>query len=261
MHIRSEAHRAELLRDARYFNFKGLEQRLIPHHISFNLERNRLEIVMRVEEILKSGISVASDPAAPAEMPVAWVNYTRPYVDDKPAELVLEIGAEAIKLHFSHGEVRAQFFRETRSKITRLLEVIATKLDLPSTTQPLGLLMGSGGASSQPATPGSTPLSEDLVRVLIEPDTAITLDGKAYMHDRDAGAVSVAAAGMTRRIDSFARADGGGVETWVVKTGQWRLRVQGASGRSGLECSLVGVKIDAVSSEQARNSARGFLGG
>lgn len=261
VHIRDDAHRAELLRDCRYFNFKGLEQRLIPHHISFNLERNRLEITIRVEEILKSGISVASDPAPPAEVPIAWVNYARPYVDDKPAELVLEIGGEAMKLHFSHGEVRAEFFRDTRTRITRLFEVIATKLDLPSTTQPLGLLMGSGSASSQPATPGSTPLSEDLVRVLIEPDTAITLDGRAYMHDRDEGAVSVAAAGMTRRVDSFVRAGGGEVETWVVRTGQWRLRVQGASGGSGLECVLVGVKLDAISSEQARNAARGFLSG
>lgn len=261
VHIRNEAHRAELLRDCRYFNFKGLEQKLIPHHIGFNLERNRLEISIRVQEILKSGISVAPDPAPPGEMPVAWVNYARPYVDDKPAELVLEIGGEATKLYFSHGSVRAEFFRDTRARITRLFEVIATKLDLPPTTQPLGLLMGSGGASSPPATPGSTPLSEDLVKVLIEPDTAITLDGRAYMHDRDEGAVSVAAAGMARRIDSFARADGGELEAWVVRTGQWRLRIQGASGGSGLECVLVGVKIDAVSSEQARNAAKGFLGG
>lgn len=262
MHIRDETHRAELLRDCRYFNFKGLEQKLIPHHISFNQTRNKQEIALRVEEILKSGISIATQAAMPGEAAVAWINYARPYVDDKPSELVLEIGGEATKLYFSHGSVRAEFFRDTRSRITRLLEVIATKLNLPPTTQPLGLLMASGGANSQPATPGSTPLSEDLVQVQIEPDTAITLDGKRYMHDQDEGALSVVASGMARRIDSFTRGDNGGVETWVVKTGQWRLRIQGSSsGKSGLECVFVGVKIDAVSSEQARNAARGFLGG
>ena len=262
VHIRDETHRAELLRDCRYFNFKGLEQRLIPHHLSFNQARNKQEIVIRVEEILKSGISIATDAAPPGEAAIAWVNYARPYVDDKPAELILEIGGEATRLYFSHSSVRAEFFRDTRARITRLLEVIATKLNLPPTTQPRGLLMASGGANSQPATPGSTPLSEDLVRVQIEPDTAITLDGKTYMHDQDEGALSVVAAGMARRIDSYARADSGGLETWIVKTGQWRLRIQGtSSGKSGLECVLVGVKIDAVSSEQARNSARGFLTG
>lgn len=262
VHIRNDTHRAELLRDCRYFNFKGLEQRLIPHHISFNQARNKQEIVIRVEEILKSGISIVTDAATPGEAAVAWVNYARPYVDDKPAELILEIGGEATRLYFSHGSVRAEFFRDTRARITRLLEVIATKLNLPPTTQPLGLLMGSGGANSQPATPGSTPLSEDLVRVQIEPDTAITLDGKTYMHDQDEGALSVVASGMARRIDSYARPDNSGLESWTVKTGQWRLKIQGtSSGKSGLECVLVGVKIDALSSEQARNSARGFLTG
>ena len=257
VHIRNETHRAELLRDCRYFNFKGLEQRIIPHHISFNQARNRQEIVIRVEEILKSGISIATDAGE-----VAWIHYARPYVDEKPSELVLEIGGEATRLYFSHGSVRAEFFRDTRARITRLLEVIATKLNLPPTTQPLGLLMATGGANSQPATPGSTPLSEDLVRVHIEPDTAITLDGRTYMHEQDEGALSVVAAGMTRNIDSYARADSGGLETWIARTGQWRLKIQGTgSGPGGLECVLVGVKIDAVSTEQARNSARGFLSG
>ncbi|SPO03310.1 related to BTB/POZ domain-containing protein [Cephalotrichum gorgonifer] len=263
VHIRDEIHRAELLRDCRYFNFKGLEQRLIPHHSSFNQARNKQEIVIRVEDILKSGISIASDPPRAGQASGAWINYARPFVDDKPAELILEIGGEATRLYISQGSVRAEFFRDTRARITRLFEVIATKLNLPPTTQPLGLLMASGGANSQPVTPGSTPLSEDLVRVLLEPDTAIMLDGKPYMHDQDEGALSVAGSGLTRRVNSFPRADiGNAVETWVVRSGQWRLRIQPTrGGKSALECVIVGVKLDAMSSEQARNAARGFLSG
>src|SRR5688572_12183971 len=47
--IRNEDHRQDLLRDARYFHFKGLEQKIIAHHISHNLARGKEEIVLRIE--------------------------------------------------------------------------------------------------------------------------------------------------------------------------------------------------------------------
>ena len=69
-----------------------------------------------------------------------------------------------------------------------------------------------------------------------------------------------------RRLDSHsigggaAAGGGAGGEEWVVRTGQWRLRIQGAkNGKSAVECVLVAVKLDATSSEQARNAQRGFL--
>ncbi|EQB55077.1 BTB/POZ domain-containing protein [Colletotrichum gloeosporioides Cg-14] len=295
--IRNETHRAELLRDCRYFNFKGLEQKLIPHHISYNQSRRREEIVLRLEDILKSGISVAADASSAISSPsgdhlAGWVNYARPYVDDRAAELVLEIGGESTRLHFQPNSIRAEFFRDTRARVARMFEVVATKLNLPPTTQPLGLLMASGGAGSQPPTPGHTPLSEDLVRVIIDPDTSITLDGKPHTFDTPAPAddqasstsstgqggghesplASTAAAFLPnsrkrRRIDSSGYAAGGShaalaAEEWVVRTGQWRLKIQGTrNGKSGVECVLVAVKLDAYSSESARNSARGFLNG
>ncbi|KAJ0277184.1 hypothetical protein COL940_007935 [Colletotrichum noveboracense] len=296
--IRNESHRAELLCDCRYFNFKGLEQKLIPHNISYNQSRRREEIVLRLEDILKSGISVAADASSAISSPsgdhfAGWVNYARPYVDDRAAELVLEIGGESTRLHFQPSSIRAKFFRDTRARVARMFEVVATKLNLPPTTQPLGLLMASGGAGSQPPTPGHTPLSEDLVRVIIDLDTSITLDGKPYTFDTPAPAddqasstsstgqggghespsASTAAAGFLpnsrkrRRIDSSGYAAAGShaalaAEEWVVRTGQWRLKIQGTrNGKSGVECVLVAVKLDAYSSESARNSARGFLNG
>ncbi|KAL0941279.1 BTB/POZ domain-containing protein-like protein [Colletotrichum truncatum] len=311
--IRNESHRAELLRDCRYFNFKGLEQKLIPHSITYNQSRRREEIVLRLEDILKSGISVAADVAAassssssPGDHLAGWVNYARPFVDDRAAELVLEIGGESTRLHFqpNSSSVRAEFFRDTRARVARLFEVVATKLNLPPTTQPLGLLMASGGAGSQPPTPGNTPLSEDLVRVTIDADTSIILDGKPH-HALDPAAedphyannpvsaasstghggglesptaAAAAAGGLSsgflpnnsrkrRRVDSLGHGAIGSyaalaAEEWVVKTGQWRLKIQGSrSGKSAVECVLVAVKLDAYSSETARNASRGFLSG
>ena len=49
--VRGDEHRTELLRDARYFHLKGLEQRLIPHHISYNLARKTTEILVRLEDL------------------------------------------------------------------------------------------------------------------------------------------------------------------------------------------------------------------
>ncbi|KAL1898886.1 hypothetical protein Sste5346_003297 [Sporothrix stenoceras] len=297
--IRDETHRQTLLRDCRYFNFKGLEQKLIPHSLTYNLARLRYEMALRVEDVLKSGISVANEPTLVDPL-AGWVNYARPFVDDKPAELVLEIGSENTKLHFfppasttsvasptpgstgRHG-TRAEFFRDTKIRIARLFEVISTKLNLPPTTQPLGLLMSKGGASSQPPSPGNTPLSDDLVRVVLEPETAITLDGRPFalpetLADDDSATDAVLSPSgggepgpsrKRRRVDYAALSGGGSAvpggsagTAWTIKTGLWRLRIQGVkNGKSAVECVLVGVKLDAMSSELARNQERGFLGG
>lgn len=300
VNIRDETHRQTLLRDCRYFNFKGLEQKLIPHSLTYNQARLRYEMALRVEDVLKSGISVANEPTLVDPL-AGWVNYARPFVDDKPAELVLEIGSENTKLHFfppassasvvtsptpgstgRHG-TRAEFFRDTKIRIARLFEVISTKLNLPPTTQPLGLLMSKGGASSQPPSPGNTPLSDDLVRVVLEPETAITLDGRPFalpetVADDDSSATdAVLSPGngepgpsrKRRRVDYAALSGGGSAvpggsasTAWTIKTGLWRLRIQGVkNGKSAVECVLVGVKLDAMSSELARNQERGFLGG
>ncbi|KAK3386593.1 hypothetical protein B0H63DRAFT_540565 [Podospora didyma] len=287
--IRDETHRAELLRDCRYFNFKGLEQKLIPHSISFNLARRREEIVLRLKDILKSGITIANEPTHSDHL-AAWVTYARPFVDDRPYELVLEIGDENTRLQFGPGSrIRAEFFREARTRISKLFEVIATKLNLPPTTQPLGLLMSKGGASSQPPTPGNTPLSEDLVRVTLDSEASVMLDGKPWAAEEDYGlffggggnlSAPSSAGGPAggqdspmsntaplslpfkrRRVDSHAPGGGSG-EEWIIRSGQWRLRIQGAkNGKAAVECVLVAVKLDALSSEQARNAQRPFLGG
>ncbi|KAI1076371.1 hypothetical protein F5B20DRAFT_584277 [Whalleya microplaca] len=285
VHIRGEQHRASLLRDCRYFNFKGIEQKLIPHHISFNQARQRHEIVIRLEDILKSGISIATDipltPVTNGEPVSGWVNYMRPYEDDKQYELVLEIGGENTKLHLNI--MRAEFFGQVKARVARLFEVIATKLNLPPTTQPLGLLMASGGAGSQPATPGNTPLSEDLVRMVIEPESHIVLDGKLYNSQVEGEEVipamsTTSSTGFGGEQDSPISSIGGYLgpsrkrrrldisshtsEEWIVRTGQWRLRIQGSkNGKSAIECVLIAVKLDVYSGEHARNAQRGFLKG
>ena len=250
LHIKNEDHRAELLRDCRYFHLKGLEQKLIRHSISFNLARSRHEITLRLEDVRQSGISVLSENTSPpppdlsststpsyaSPPPVAgWVNYARPFVDDRAYELVLEIGDECTRLHLS--SMRCEFFGDGKTRVSRLFEVIATKLNLP-TSQPLGLLMMKGGASSQPASPGNTPISEDWVRCVLGEESWVRLDGKEWRGqggEEESGENSVAGdefgEGSAARPRKRRRTDISGgerEESWIVKTGQWRLKVQNA---------------------------------
>ncbi|KAL6787797.1 hypothetical protein J3E68DRAFT_417167 [Trichoderma sp. SZMC 28012] len=272
--IRDENHRQELLRDARYFHFKGIEQQLVPHSISYNPLRQIEEIALRLENVQKSGVSISAEESDGASRSsVRHVKYARPYVDNKPAELVLEIGGTTAKFVFSAEGVRAEFFGGTKARVARLLEVVATKLNLPPTTQPLGLLMASGGASSQPATPGNTPLSEDLVRVVFEAESSIILNGEDYEADLSNYEAEDATPAITPDTETPVnprkrRRTGESIDIglphegqeWAVKTGQFRLRIQESkSGKSAVECVFVAVKIDAVSSERGRNKTRKFL--
>ncbi|OAA63028.1 BTB/POZ fold domain containing protein [Cordyceps fumosorosea ARSEF 2679] len=276
VNIRDETHRDELLRDARYFHFKGLEQKLIPHSISFNSLRERNEIVLRLENVQKSGVYIVHDRAEEMigeggmaefdESLPGWINYARPYVDDTPAELVLEIGGEKTRLHFTSNGPRAEFFGDTRTRVSKLFEVIATKLGLPPTTQPLGLLMASGGARSLPAAPGNTPLSEDLVKVKLGPEAAVTLDGQDYTYTHPPSADNADSVTMNsrkrRRGDAAASDEQQEGEQWTIKRGQWRLRIQRSThGKSNFECAMEAVCLDAFSSELGRNKRRGFLSG
>jgi hypothetical protein len=286
LHIRNEEHRAELLRDCRYFLFRGLEQKLIPHNTGFNLLRQREEITIRLEDIRQPGLSFVPDSSiSDGRLGLyGWVNYARQYVDDRPYELIAEISHEWTRINVH--TMRAEFFGEGKKRISRLFEVVANKLNLP-TTQPLGLLMATGGASSQPASPGNTPLSDDQVKINL--DTAhIILDGRDYHKsisiesnpgiDDDTGADEASRASSVasnsqagpppprkrRRLNTGPYFDASvdlGSGIWVVRQGQWRLRVQSANnGKSGIECVLVAVKLEAVTCEIARNEARSFLG-
>lgn len=179
--MRDENHRAELLRDCKYFNLKGLEQKLIVHSISYNATTSVSEIVIRLEDVRQSGISYVASPSASDPLSTAgWVHYARPYVDEEAYELILEIGDEACRLDLRY--MRAEFYGLMKARISKLFQVIANKMGMP-VNAPLGLLMAEGGAASGEASPGSTGLSEDKVKVRVGADAFIILDGDEYVMD------------------------------------------------------------------------------
>ncbi|QDS77622.1 hypothetical protein FKW77_002457 [Venturia effusa] len=292
--IRDAAHRAELLRDARYFHLKGVEQKLIPAELSYNLLRQRNEIVLRLEDIRQSGVSFSADanstnPATPAGdnltpsistgVPRGWITYQRPYIDDTSADLILEISAsESTTLHLS--TMKASFDGQTKARIASLLLVIGNKLNLPA-NMPLGLMMlqSGGGIAKMPASPANSGISGEQVRVFIDRDAFIIVDGSAIewdSRDDDAddddeededdddtfpspkqklilGMPKVKSWKEGRLIDRDME--------WIVRRGQWRLRIEGAENDSSrVEVSMKAVRLECFVSERERNSRRGFLG-
>ena len=133
--VRNDAHRSQLLRDARYFHLRGLEQRLIPCATSYNLRRSQSEILIRLHDIRQSGISFIADaplvtseshsgssstpqlgvsPApsgnadiqslsqSSSQFKPGTISYARPYTDDHASNyvLILELSSdESTTLH------------------------------------------------------------------------------------------------------------------------------------------------------------------
>ncbi|KAF3481038.1 uncharacterized protein GIQ15_03797 [Arthroderma uncinatum] len=187
IHIRDEEHRACLLRDCRYYHLRGLEQKLIPHEISYNLERRRSEITVRLEDIRPSGVAFVHDgspsSSTASTSPGGWVHYSRPFVDDDHCELIIEIGSESTLIDLA--TMRAELHGLTKARVTSLCQVIANKMNLP-TNAPLGLLMMSGNKETTSAA-GNTALGGDRIKIYIDGSADITLDGEPFLgaHPRD----------------------------------------------------------------------------
>ncbi|KAL9601524.1 MAG: hypothetical protein Q9219_002476 [cf. Caloplaca sp. 3 TL-2023] len=216
--IRNSDHREQLLKDARYYHLRGLEQRLIPHAISHNIARRASEIVIRLQDIKPSQIvpepvkkainandddggefavsspppltSTSSLPHQPLENSF-HITYTRPYISESSHHLIIESPSSSTDhpVSLNLTTMRATFFGPTKARITSLFQTVANKLNLP-TTLPLGLLMmmekgaaaaaGTEGGGSAQKSPGSTPLSEDEVLVRVDGETSVVLDGAVW---------------------------------------------------------------------------------
>lgn len=291
--IRDADHRAELLRDARYFHLKGVEQKLLPCEISQNVLRGRSEIVLRLEDIRQSGVNFlaeargrfsqsgpstgksdstgSSDDNAP--LPTGWITYQRPYVDESAHDLILEISSsEATRLDLA--SMRASFHGQVKARVASLFSVIANKLNLPAMV-PLGLMMmqSGGGIAAQAASPANSGVSGDRVRIRIDRDAFVTLDGDTVewddeeddsSDDGDENMTDSSVAAAVPKVRKWKRERALNKEMeWLVQRGQWRLRVEqaeepeGAPGR--VEVVLCAIRLEGYTREMHRNRTRGFL--
>jgi hypothetical protein len=205
------------------------------------------EIVLRLDDVRPSGVQYASDgPTTPSE---GWVLYARPFVDDHPAELIVEIADETMEI--TPRACSGRFFTSSASaRASSLCQVLANKLDLPSPAS-VGWTVDDGEGDRNPASRTSR-----RARIDIPEYADLTVDGEPTAREAISAAPADDAAeppAKRKRVD----ADPGG---WIVRTGQWRLRVRHNTAGDRPEMVFVAVKLDVYTKERMRNKARGFLG-
>ncbi|KAL8951604.1 MAG: hypothetical protein Q9222_002430 [Ikaeria aurantiellina] len=197
--IRNDDHRNQLLRDARYYNLRGLEQRLIPHTVTHNPNYACSEATVRLQDIKPSQISLVNTPPS-SKTPIndtgtLYVRYARPFIPEPSHLLIVELSTPDEPLVLDCQDMRVGLLGSTRTRMTALLQTIANKLNLP-TTIPLGLMMTEGGASSKDKGPASTGLSEERVKVEVSAETDVVVDGKPRRW-QDKGGDDMGAAGVS----------------------------------------------------------------
>jgi hypothetical protein len=241
--VRSEEHRKMLVRDARYFCFRGVEQGLVRCRVSAFLDDAasegdgdgvvREEIEIGVGDVRVSGVSFVEGVEGDGSGKEGFhgeVQYARPYVDDIGRRLVLEVGGDSVVrvvMDCDGKSGHAKFWGKTAVKMKRLVGVVGTRsgLSLPDSEGRQGVPFG--------------------VRCTIGNQAVVVVDGKRW----DVGDDCIGRDAMV-----LGQGEGG----WMVKKSQWRIRATAC--RDGkLEVSLEAVKIEAYSSERARIEDRVFL--
>ncbi len=273
---RSEVHRNQLLRDCKYFMFKGLEQKLIPHRISYDAETDREEICLRLEDIRANGLSVLIDDPTKTHGQSAraamtwWVQYRRPFIDidTKPRDLVLEIDGEIGGASKLLKDRNLEFIGETDRKMRRLTEVVVSDLNTK---------YGDWEELKRYKLPNSAKaLFAQTWHVATGPSSVLMLDGEKVdslfpEKGKDLGKNKRASESPPSKKR---RTDGGGNEKAVVATpserrtikrGLWKLKIRPATKEmmeatgEAVQCVLVAVKVEAYSGNHARNEDRDFL--
>jgi hypothetical protein len=312
--VRDERHRAELLRDARYFHLKGVEQKLLPCSRSYNLLRQRNEIILRLEDIRQSGVGFHPDPdtshvfnppnkdtskpatplsnqeASSGTLPMGFISYQRPYIDETASDLIIEIsgpelaaGSSSASTRLDLPAMRATFTGQTKARIASLFQVCANKLNLPAMV-PLGLMLvnSGGGVAAQPVSPANSGVSGDRVRIRIEHDAFIEVDGGELEWEAPQSSTPPGRSEQSppdrlpqvkrwkhRKYSSVHDEDDEEMDEefnpnldWVVKRGHWRLRVEASEDDANkVEVVMCAVRLEAYTCERVRNGTRRWLGG
>ncbi|KAI5294217.1 hypothetical protein KEM52_004454 [Ascosphaera acerosa] len=181
--IRDEAHRSALLRDSRYYQFRGVEQKLIPHEIGYNLARRKDEITLRLDHIKRQGLRFARDGSQTGAVGNGdsnvtgrseWVQYSRPSTHDAAYELVVQIDGGGLVLDTAnmrlvpHGALRGKLgsfvdavkrrFNESFSPAGSTTTASMSPGPGPGTSRmsaPMSVASGVGGV--RPLSPSTSP--------------------------------------------------------------------------------------------------------
>lgn len=110
VNIHSEEHREALLRECRYFRFRGLEQKMIRHEIRVDPIRKKKEISLFLKNLDVKKIELVD----------GVVMYKRPFVDTELMDLVFQVPDEAV---LSVALSRVSFYGATKIKLDKIAKL------------------------------------------------------------------------------------------------------------------------------------------
>jgi len=252
VHVENAEHRQALLQDCRYYHLKGLEQELIPHDISYNEASGRTEIVLRLEDLRQSGISLVVDPASRE----ARMHYSRPYLEEQRHELVVNVSDSkgTFLRRRADGSVGIDFLEQsqTQTRMASLFRVMANKLQ-DSTGAPLAVDAAHLAARTT---------------VVMDRNAHVVVDGEVWDTSSSWGESPLALPLKRRRRGSSSGAMEGSMgvgatvgpverESWRVTRAQWRISVAHLEG--DVHPVMQAVKLEAVRGEKGWIKRRAFL--
>lgn len=254
VHVRTPEHRRALLRDARYYHFKGLEQNLIAYQKVYNATRKQEEMIIRLEDIKTSGISLkvnrsegAEGERESSEMFTSFesdIAYARPYLDSTPLNLVFELHDADMTLKSAADEdgITIRLGPKTQTQVLAVYNTIKTKITEATGVDSLEL-------------PQAWPPAD------IERDAHVRLNGNTLDWSRAARDGN----DLTRLWAASLPADTPEMQAqqeqlWTVTRSQWRLVVRFVRQPTpAVDIRWRAVQVDAVNSEACWNAQRGFL--
>lgn len=257
LEIRNEEHRAALLRDCRYFHLRGLEQKLIPHHISFGAVDQHSQIVLRLEDVRQSGIEIRpsmADTLTEFERQTnirfnAWgATYTRPFTDTHPHELIVQTGADEAVIDPS--EPRVKFYGAAHDKMTSLLQLMVNKINPPPNT-PSALFNNYGFFHVALDVADLTVNGERIDNPVMFCDESGDLRDSSLARPGDQ---SDPPPSKRRRMIQELK----GNMNWTVRTGQWTLGVV-LLDTGMVDVIIAGMKLDVYTDLKERYRTRRFL--
>lgn len=217
--------------------------------------------MIRLEDVRQSGIKFTWDntdsPSAGGDGRKGGgrVLYSRPFVDEKAYDLIIQIGGETTSINVD--TMTATFFVLTKARVASLLNVVANKMNHP-TTNPPDPSTGSGGNTEKQTTPSNTPLGGETVKIQIDDETDLMVDGESVSWvslQRSIPQTEPAEPPAKRK-----RIEGNEKRDWIIGDGQWRLRVQSNEAGDGFEAVFVAVKLGICTEQRVRNKGRAWLG-
>ncbi|OUM51361.1 hypothetical protein BVG19_g456 [[Candida] boidinii] len=95
----NEKHREDVLRECRYYNFFGLEQKFVNHRIQVNPFSREEEIIINLKDVKKSGLLNTSTQVTNGVPEPQLVKYARPFVEEGVyRNLIVQIDSPEVSL-------------------------------------------------------------------------------------------------------------------------------------------------------------------